>query len=529
MTRWMTPMTTSARQHFGDPRMAWLSEVDRRFLDALGTVPLPERTLGPQVCRWIEKNCVMGEGDQFGQPVRMQPFQRALFWKLYEIRDNGARRYRKALISLGKGSGKTPVGGWIGDVDLAGPSVFGGWKADGTPKGTRRNSPDVVIMASSYEQADMILDEIRATFDEGPLAAHATTMKGLVELTGSRGKARRIPATVRKADGSKATTLLVDEAHELVTDRMTNAYDVAAGGTAKRADSLTALLSTAGNDLLTMFGKEFSRGQRGDFADDELFVYLCADDGLDPTDDADIAKGIRQANPLVASGIANVAWLVAEFKRMPVYRARRYFWNQWVPTDESWLPYGAWDACGGKVTLDPNLPTWVGVDMSLRRDSSAVVTVQQRPDNKVQVSARIWFPDGRLIDQTEVDDYLTTLAATCDVRWIAADPAFWPSLPELEEAGLPIVRWPQQGRNMIVACARTYRLILDGVLVHDGAPDFSDQVSSAAPHSTDRGWALKKGRTSKRIDSAVALAMAIGAMGEPVEEPEKPLPRSVIV
>jgi len=155
--------------------------------------------------------------------------------------------------------------------------------------------------------------------------------------------------------------------------------------------------------------------------------------------------------------------------------------------------------------------------MSLRRDSSAVVTVQRRPDGKVQVSARIWFPAGKLIDQSEVDDYLRTLTSTCDVKWIAADPAFWPSLPELEEEKLPIVRWPQQGRNMISACTRTYRLIMDGILVHDGSPDFSDQVSSAAPHSTDRGWALKKGRTHKRIDSAVALAMAIGAMGEPVE------------
>jgi len=436
-----------------------------------------------------------------------------LFWKLYEIRDDGGRRYRKLLASLGKGSGKTPVGGWVGDIELAGPAVFGGWKADGTPKGKRRTSPDILIMASSYEQADMILDEIRATFTEGPLAQHADAMKGLVELRGGRGRARRIPATVRKADGSKASTLLVDEAHELITERMTNAYDVAAGGTAKREDALTALFSTAGNDLSTMFGKEFSRGQRGDFDDDELFLYMCAEDGLDPTNDADIAKGIVQANPLAAAGVANVRRLVAEFKRMPVYRAKRYFWNLWVPTDESWLPAGAWDACKGSVTIDPNLPTWVGVDMSLRRDSSAVVTVQQRPDGKVQASARIWFPDGKLIDQSEVDDYLTTLTATCDVRWIAADPAFWPSLPELEEAGLPIVRWPQQGRNMIVACARTYRLILDGVLTHDGAPDFSDQVASAAPHSTDRGWALKKGRTAKRIDSAVALAMAVVVAG----------------
>ncbi|HET6291726.1 MAG TPA: hypothetical protein VFG33_00075, partial [Kribbella sp.] len=69
-------------QHLDDPRMAWLSEVDPRFLDALGTVPLPERTLGPQAVRWVEKNARMGEGDAFGLPVRMRPFQKAIVWKL---------------------------------------------------------------------------------------------------------------------------------------------------------------------------------------------------------------------------------------------------------------------------------------------------------------------------------------------------------------------------------------------------------------------------------------------------------------
>src|SRR5690606_24804720 len=100
----------------------WLNDVPPRFLKALtdfnGPIPPQTRTLGPQVCEWIEKVCVFGEGDRFGKPVRLEPWQKALLWKLYEIHDDGSRRYRFALISLGKGSGKTPIGGWIGDVEL---------------------------------------------------------------------------------------------------------------------------------------------------------------------------------------------------------------------------------------------------------------------------------------------------------------------------------------------------------------------------------------------------------------------------
>lgn len=512
----------------------WLSEVPPGFLRALelnGPIPHENRTLGPQVCAWIERCCVFGEGDRYGTPVRLEPYQRALFWKLYELNDDGSRKYRFALISLGKGSGKSPIGGWVSAVDLAGPSVFGGWNEDGTPKAARRTSPEIIIMASSYEQADLILDEVRVTFSEGPLAPHASAMKGLVQLKGERGTCKRIPATVKKADGSKASTLIIDEAHELTSDKQENAYHVAAGGTAKRQDGLVALFSTAGNDLNTLFGREFSRGRRGEFGEDELFIYLCADETLEknpnPTD-AEIAEGIKQSNPLARSGISSVSRLVAQFKSMPLFRAKRYFWNLWVSTDYSWLPAGAWDACKGTVQFDPSLPTWVGADMALKRDSAAVVVLQQRTDGKFQASARIWFPDGELIDQEEVDDYIRFICTTYDVKWVAADEAWWPTLPTLEGEGLPIFRMPQMGRAMILAYSRTYRVIVDGLLIQDGAPDFADQITSAAPQSTDRGWTLRKGKQKRRIDCCPALAGAVFASDQATPEKEKAIPRSQI-
>jgi hypothetical protein len=78
------PLTTSLIDD------AWLDEVPPRFREALtkfnGPIPDATRSLGPQVCEWIEKVCVFGEGDRFGKPVRLEPWQKALLWKLYEIR-----------------------------------------------------------------------------------------------------------------------------------------------------------------------------------------------------------------------------------------------------------------------------------------------------------------------------------------------------------------------------------------------------------------------------------------------------------
>ena len=150
------------------------------------------------------------------------------------------------------------------------------------------------------------------------------------------------------------------------------------------------------------------------------------------------------------------------------------------------------------------------------------------PEPRLQAAARIWFPDGNLIDQTECDDYLRAVCTTYNVGWVAADEAWWPTLGTLEAEGLPIFRMPQQGRNMIIAYGMTYRVIVDSVLVHDGDPLFTDQIASAVPQSSDRGWTLRKGKHNRRIDACPALAGAVFATTLEPRKVEPPIPRSAV-
>src|SRR4051812_27864936 len=64
--------------------------------------PSSAPTLGPQVVRWIEANCVLGEGDHFGEPVRLRRWQKALLYVLYELTPTGRRRYTRALFEMPK-------------------------------------------------------------------------------------------------------------------------------------------------------------------------------------------------------------------------------------------------------------------------------------------------------------------------------------------------------------------------------------------------------------------------------------------
>src|SRR6185369_5484888 len=95
-------------------------------------------TLGGQVCRWIETNLVHGEGDYFGQPFRLRPGQRRFIYQAYELNPDGSRRYRRSLLGLPKGNGKTELAAAIGCAELGGPVVFDRWDSNGRPVGRRR-------------------------------------------------------------------------------------------------------------------------------------------------------------------------------------------------------------------------------------------------------------------------------------------------------------------------------------------------------------------------------------------------------
>src|SRR5688572_26089947 len=96
------------------------------------TTPTPDSntlapTLGPAVCRWIEKYLVHSEGDSYGQPFRLIDFHRKFIWEAFELRQDGSRKYRRALLGLPKGNAKTEIAAALAVAELAGPVVFDSW------------------------------------------------------------------------------------------------------------------------------------------------------------------------------------------------------------------------------------------------------------------------------------------------------------------------------------------------------------------------------------------------------------------
>ena len=184
--------------------------------------------------------------------------------------------------------------------------------------------------------------------------------------------------------------------------------------------------------------------------------------------------------------------------------------NQWVRSQESWLPSGAWESCTDRdIDLVLGAPTFVGIDMALKHDSIAVVCVQII-DERIVVRAKIWLPSEDFIDVADIENHIRMLRGKYQLVEVAYDPAYMQRSAEiLSDDGVMMVEFPQSAARMVPACGHLYEMIVGGKIAHDGAPVFTDQVLSATPRSTDSGWRLSKGKSKRKIDAAIALAMAV--------------------
>ena len=193
---------------------------------------------------------------------------------------------------------------------------------------------------------------------------------------------------------------------------------------------------------------------------------------------------------------------------------------------DSWLGSDArviWDSLEDPYTLVPKAPTWVGLDVGLIRDSTAVVAVQNRTDKpKMHATARIWMPSpGSTVDIADVVQHLRDLADTYDVQEISFDPRLFelPSLMLIDE-GLRMTRVDQSIERMTPIVGGLYELIRRAGITHDHDTAFGDQVVNAVPRLNERGFTLSKSKSAPRghIDSCVALALAVDRASHPKKQ-----------
>ena len=191
--------------------------------------------------------------------------------------------------------------------------------------------------------------------------------------------------------------------------------------------------------------------------------------------------------------------------------------NRWVTSESSFIDLSKWDACvdaiASPAAADTRLAIYVGVDASVKRDSTAIVaTAWDRATKKVRL---VWHriyqpsPDDPLDFEQTVEATLLDLHKRFHVRKVLYDPYQMHAVAQrLSRARVRMEEYPQTVSNLTEGSQNLYELIDGRNLVVYPNDAIRLAVSRAVAVETTRGWRIAKDKQSHKIDVVVALAMA---------------------
>ena len=501
-------------------------------------------TGGARVIAWIETLCVYPDGPLQGRPVELIPWQREAIFQLFMLRADGLRQYRRALWGVAKKNAKTTIGAWLALYFLAG---------DDEP------TPVIPCAAANDDQADLVFNAAKMTAELSPQLALITERWEREILVPSRPGARllRVAAGGGNLDGKNISVAIFDELHEWTTAKSTTTFTVLNRGMIARRQPLAFMITTAGWDQETIayqlydYGRKVNAGE----IDDPTFFFLWYE-ALETAGDYRSHAAFDAANPSAGVTVSYERFLEDSRPPMKEHEARRYHLNQWTEVEAAWLPPGAWEACAhDDVVIEPGPGRRLvaAIDAATKHDSTALV-VALLEGARVRVRARLWErPADPMTGQPREDwrlpidelghhlrslhfgtategDWCEAGACRCcgepfpplGFESVGYDPAFisWEA-GRWAEDGLPMVEIPQTAQRMVPASQALYERIAQGLLEHDGDPALARHIRNAvATESSAGGWRLAKGKARKPMDAAIATAMCLYLLSQPVEDVE---------
>lgn len=205
----------------------------------------------------------------------------------------------------------------------------------------------------------------------------------------------------------------------------------------------------------------------------------------------------------------------------------RVWYNQRVQGASAFCSPEQWDAL-----FDPNLRALhigdtrrvvLGVDAATKSDCCALEACTWNNETKrvEQVFSRIWEPENGIIKLTEtIGPEIVRLHREHKVAAVYFDPSQMMAISELcQREKVNMVEF-QQGTRRLESDKHLRDLIWDGNLTHTGDPTLREHVTNALAKSSERGLRIVKELGTKKVDGAVALAMAALGAVEVLVQPE---------
>jgi phage terminase large subunit-like protein len=455
--------------------------------------------------KFIETYCRPPKGKGHGEPLKLAPFQK------HFLEDALADRVDAAVLTTPRGNGKSSGGGAI--------AVWALFDDDAT------GAPQVPVVATTIGQAirscyGVAVSMIKA---EPELLRRSLIYTGVttprVTVPFNEGELFPISNEADGLQGLDPSFALFDE----IGFQPQVSWDSLGGAAGKRERSLVVGVGTPGLDRDNALWHLRSLVHEGAEIPGFRFHEYTAPDGCALDD----RKAWRLANPALTAGFLRESAIESDMRIRPEGWFRAFRLGQWVEGIDSWLgPDGrkVWDALAAPYEFETGAPTWVGIDVGLKRDSTAVVAVQRDENGHLHATCRLWVPsEGQPVDITDVMEHCRELDRLYDVKAFSFDPRFF-DVPAkmLDDEGLEMAEVPQSVERMTVACGSLLEMIKRGEVHHDGEPAFATQVLNAVARTNERGFTLQKSKSRGRIDAAIALALAADRAVRP-ESPSEAL------
>ena len=340
---------------------------------------------------WFERYLRLGD-----QPFALFDWQTfwagsAAGWK----REDGTRRYRTFYVETGKGSGKTPE---AAGMALRAVCADNEYRAEG------------YVCARTMDQALVTYRDIVALVEDTPSLNARCRVLGVaspynIVYPATRSFLRRLAAQERGEgrSGYRPHVAVIDEYHEHATAAM---VDMMAAGFKARKQPMLIITTNAGTSLTSACGIEHEYACRvaaGTVDDPAYFPYVCALDDDDDIEDRDVWIKTNPSLPTLP-GYDYIDGMLTKARGMPSKRAvvERLLFCKWSEAATPWIDPAIWyDAESDDITREGDC--YGALDLGARLDLSAGMRLWDHNDGTASGEVTIWTPEATLDVRAEDD------------------------------------------------------------------------------------------------------------------------------
>lgn len=485
---------------------------------------------------FVQTCCRHVKGPKGGQPIVLEPWEKAIFANLYgwKSKATGFRRYREALVYIPRGNAKTTLAACIVNIHLF-----------------LENEPGAELYSSAAErdQARLCFDAVAGMIRQEPEMDRRARIYQFSIVVADKAY-KYLSADAGTKHGFNVQLLVNDELHAHRTPELT---EVLMTGTGKRNQPLVVHLTTADyerENSICNQKHDYARRVRDNSknaavgTNDPAFLPVIYEASVE--DDWTDPEVWTKANPNLGVSVP-MEYLQRECKRAQddlAYRPtfQRLHLNIRTKSRSRWLAPEKWAASAGVILEDElvGMECGAGLDLSSKYDLTAFVKCFKMDSGVYKLMPRFWIPEevarerdrkdripylqwaeqgaitlipGGSVDYDAIEKAIEEDFARYRIRRVAYDP--WnanATRTRLEAHGIEMVEFTQTIRNFNEPTKEFGRLVNDGLLHHGNHPVLSwcaenvevytDASGNIRPVKPQDGSPLK-------IDGIVAGVMAL--------------------